>query len=171
VWPWQKKNRDAWVCRVCGQSHEDSPTDFGWLLPDEIWELGPEVQQEKLDWATDVCFHGDRWFLRGVLEIPFTFRADRWGWGVWVEVEQAVVGKLWALGDRDGSNEPRETGVLATRIPVYPNSVGQPVEVQFGPAEKRPLLHLPPECEHEIAIEQRNGMDEDAYHRTLAAVT
>lgn len=172
MWGWLKrKKKQSWVCRVCGQVHDEFPTDFGWLLPDEIWALGEEVRKEKLDWATDVCFHEDRWFIRGVLEVPFNFHPGRWGWGVWAEVDHSVVQKLWALGDSDGSEEPRESGVLACTIPLFPDSMGLPLEVQFGPGDKRPLFYMPADCHHQLALEQRLGLDEPGYHRVLEAVT
>lgn len=173
---WRKKAResspeDGWFCRVCGQNHTEMPTDFGWLLPDEVWALGEEARQQHLDWATDVCHHEGRWYLRGVLEVPFTFTSGRWGWGCWAEVSQPSVERLWELGDEDGSNEPAKPGTLACVIPGHPDSMGLPVLVQFGPADKRPLIYLAPDCEHPLAVKQRSGIDEAAYHAILDLVT
>lgn len=172
MWDWLKgRKKRSWVCRVCGQSHDHLPTDFGWKLPDDIWALGQEVREEKLEWSTDDCFHEDRWFLRGVLQVPFNFGSGCWGWGVWAEVDQAVVHKLWALGDSDGSNEPREEGKLACAIPVFTDSLGLPLEVQFGPGDKRPLFFLPFHSPHPLALEQREGISESRYHEIVSVVS
>lgn len=174
---WRKKPREAepaedgWLCRVCGRVHAGMPTDFGWELPDEVWALGEEARQQHLDWATDVCYNEERWFLRGVLEVPFTFTAGRWGWGCWAEVSKEAVDRLWALGDEDGSQEPAKPGSLACVIPGHLDSMGLPVLVQFGPADKRPLIYLTPDCEHPLALAQRNGIDEVAYHEIVDRVT
>lgn len=78
--------------------------------------------------------------------------------------------KLWALGDADGSGEPREPGSLACSIPLHEETLGLPVEVQFGPGDKRPLIFLAARSNHPLAEEQRTGMDEETYHRVLKAV-
>lgn len=162
---------ETWHCRVCGTEHVGMPTDYGWMLPDEVWALGDEARKAHLEWSTDVCYYEGRWFLRGVLEVPFRFATGRWGWGCWAEVRQSDVERLWELGDEDGSDEPAKAGQLACAIPGHPDSVGLPVWVQFGPADKRPLLHFPTDCQHPLAAAQRTGIDESAYHDILDLIS
>ncbi|HLO97885.1 MAG TPA: DUF2199 domain-containing protein, partial [Fimbriimonas sp.] len=147
---WKKRppTSTPWRCSHCGETHENLPTDFGWKLPDDVWAMGEEVRQACLEWSTDVCFHEGRWFLRGVLELPFTYTEGRWGWGCWAEVSEETVGTLWRLKDADGSHLPPEPGILACEIPVYTGSKGLPVAVQFGPFEMRPLIRLVDDVNH-----------------------
>lgn len=146
------------------------PTDFGWKLPDEIWELDEEVRQSYLEWSTDVCHHEERWFLRGVLGLPFTFGEGRWGWGCWAEVDEEAIQKLWKL---DSSRETIEPGygVLACEIPGYLGSKCLPLEVHFGSADLRPLFVLGGTLNHILAVHQRQGIDEAQYHAILDLVS
>jgi hypothetical protein len=169
---WKKRPQkvDHWRCRHCGETHEDLPTDFGWQLPDEVWALGQEAREAHLAWSTDVCHHEGRWFLRGVLGLPFTFDAGRWGWGCWAEVREETVKTRWSLQDGDGSHLPPEAGILACEIPGYPDAKGLPLQVHWGRAELRPTFHLATDLWHPLALDQRNGIDEVQYHAILTLV-
>ena len=171
MWPWKKeKPQSSWVCGVCGQDHQGAPSDFDWQLPDEIWALGPEHRQKMLEWSTEMSYHEGRWFLRGVLEVPYTYGLGSWVWGIWAEVDESVMQKCSQLQDADGSNEPRMSGKLACKIPHSPDSVGLPVEIQFGPPDLRPSFFLPADSTHPLAREQREGIDEARYHEIVTAV-
>lgn len=166
---WKKRppKSTEWRCAHCGETHENLPTDFGWKLPDEVWELGEEVRQQYLEWSTDICHHEGRWFLRGVLGLPFTFAEGEWSWGCWAEVSEQAIGTLMQLNGEDGSNLPPQPGVLASEILGYHGSKGLPVLVHFGPPELRPLLSLAGDLDHALATDQRNGIDESKYHAIL----
>lgn len=90
---------------------------------------------------------------------------------LWSEVSQSVIEKFAELEDVDGSNEPRMPGKLACTVPLHPDSIGQPVEIQFGPPDLRPSFFLPADSTHPLALQQRNGIDEHRYHEIVAAVT
>lgn len=162
------RRRERFVCRTCGGTHEGLPTDCGSLLPELVWNAGPEVRDACLSWSTDLCFHEGRWYLRGVLEVPFTFQPGRWGWGVWAEVSEETIARFRAVFGTDGSHLPRESGVLANPIAAYEDTLGLPLEIQFIQADKRPLLYLPEGVDHPLAHDQRNGYDDARYHAILA---
>lgn len=170
---WKKRPQNApeWRCGHCGETHAGLVTDFGWKLPDDVWELGDEVRQACLEWATDVCHHEGRWYLRGVLGLPFTFAEGRWGWGWWAEVNEAAVNTLWQLEGADGSHLPPEPGALACEIPGYPGSKGLPLVVRFGSSHLRPLLFLAEDLKHPLASDQRDGINEATYHAILDQVS
>lgn len=170
---WGKKRTPPppeWVCRHCGGTHTGLPTDYGWRLPDEVWALGEEARQAHLDWATDVCHHEGRWFLRGVLYVPFTFGDGQWGWGCWAEVSESTARTLWELKDADGSHLPPEPGTLACEIPCYPNAKGLPLRVQFGPGHLRPFFYCAENHNHPLATDQLHGIDEAKYHAIVDTV-
>jgi hypothetical protein len=123
-----------------------------------------------LEWSTEMSYHEGRWFLRGVLEVPYTYGSGSWVWGIWAEVDESVMQKCSQLQDADGSNEPRMSGKLACKISLFPDSVGLPVEIQFGPPDLRPSFFLPADSTHPLALEQRNGIDEARYHEIVTAV-
>lgn len=169
-WFKKKPSKPEWVCRTCGQTHAEDPTDYGYSLPDEVWELGEEERQKHLDWATDLCVYDGRYFLRGVLEVPFQFREGRFGWGIWAEVSKDTFDTFHQYFEVDGSHAPREPGTIASLIPVHPDSVGLPLEVQFGPCELRPLFYVKTRPKHPLQGEQEDGLSEVDYHRYLEAV-
>ncbi len=158
------------MCPQCGGTHTGLPTDYGWQLPDEVWALDEETRQQHLDWSTDLCCHEGRWFIRGVLYVPFSFSDGRWGWGCWAEVAESTARTLWELNDADGSHLPPEPGTLACEIPAYPGAKGLPLQVQFGPGHLRPLFSFPADQDHPLAMDQRAGIDEVVYHRILEAI-
>lgn len=169
---WFKRRKaEPYTCRVCGRSHEGQPTDYGYLLPDVVWNEPPEVRQAHLDWATDVCSYQGRWFLRGVLEISFRFEPGRFGWGAWIEVSEETIARFREHYGEKADHSAREPGMLANRLPVYADTLGLPAEVQFGPLHLRPLLFLPESVEHLLATDQREGIDEARYHEILGAIT
>jgi hypothetical protein len=61
-------------------------------------------------------------------------------------------------------------GKLACKIPLHPDSLGLPIEIQFGSANHRPKFFLPAETVHLLAIEQREGIDQERYLKIVAVV-
>lgn len=161
----------GFTCPICGRSHECEPTDYGWSLPDIIWDLGEPARQEHLDWSTDIAGYKDRWFLRGVLETRFQFTDFRFGWGMWAEVSESTMATYYRVFNEDGSHLPPESGSIANALPeIYPSALGLEVRIQFGPADKRPTFTLPPDCPHLLASEQQQGLTIERYHEILAAI-
>jgi hypothetical protein len=159
------------VCPLCGQSHEGEPTDYGWALPDDIWNLGEPVRQEHLEWSTDLAYLDGRWFLRGVLETPFQFSDWRFAWGVWAEVSEATFATYYEVFEQDGSHLPPEPTRIANALPeLYPTTLGLEVKVKFGPADRRPGLKLDEECPHPLAVEQHLGISIERYHEILSVI-
>jgi hypothetical protein len=172
MWPWKKeKPQSSWVCGVCGKTHEGAISDYAWKLPDDVWAAGEEHRTQMLEWSEDMSFVDRRWFVRGMLEVPYKFGPGRWGWGLWAEVDESVLKRYSEIWELDGSNEPRVSGKIACKISLFPDSVGLPVEIQFGPPDLRPSFFLPADSTHPLALEQRNGIDEQRYHEIVAAVT
>lgn len=158
------------ACRICGKVHESFPTDFGWLLPDRVWNEDADKRQAHLEWSTDICYYDEKWYLRGVLSIPFNFQDGAFGWGIWIEAPDQTMAAFKTSFDEDGSSLPCEHGIIATSIPTYPDSIGLPVEVQFGPSNLRPTIHLAPSTDHELARDQESGITEVQYHEILRAI-
>jgi hypothetical protein len=159
----------SYVRSVCQRSHEGLPTDTGYTLPDDVWAITAEEREARAKWTTDLCQFGERYFIRGVLFIPFTERSGAYGWGVWVEVKSPDFKHCVALYDKDGSQEPKVSGLLANRVPLHEESLGLPVLVQIGSSTQRPTITFPPEASHPFAVEQKEGIDETRFHAILVA--
>ena len=160
----------SFVCAQCGEDHAGFPKDQGYMLPDDVWAT-PEGEREKhADWSTDLCSMGDRFFLRALLEVPFTGSDDYFGWGVWVEVAGPVFQRYVEIYEKDGSNEPTAVGILANQIPTYEDAYGEMVTITFGSPDARPTLRLNPDSRSSLAVDQREGMDQARYHDILAAI-
>ncbi len=170
---WKKsRSVNAWTLATDLELLESPPTGFIWQVPDEVWALDEKSRKSwflQFDSSYDWCSIDDRWFLRGDLELPYTDRPGAWTWGVWCEVDDSVIDKYAELEDVDGSNEPRMTGKLACKIPLHPDSLGLPVEIQFGPAGKLPKLFVSAESVHSLALMQRDGIN-NQLHRKIAVV-
>jgi hypothetical protein len=158
---------EAFVCSVCGQTHEGLPTQWAWKLPDVVWAIPEEERESATDFTEDVGTHDGRFFIRCVLPIPFTHQTEFFGWGVWAEVGRATFLRYLDVYEVDASAEPPLPGTLANVIDLYGAPLGQPVLIQFGIASQRPTLHLTNDDTSPLAQEQRAGMGADRHHEIL----
>lgn len=65
---------------------------------------------------------GDDYFIRCLLEIPFTDQPGYYGLGAWAQVEKRDFWKYLEFYDKDGSNEPPILGTLANVAHLRHNS-------------------------------------------------
>ncbi|HUN48375.1 MAG TPA: DUF2199 domain-containing protein [Stellaceae bacterium] len=162
---------ETFVCGTCGKSHVGPLTDHGYKLPDEVWAIPEPQRAERAKFTADLCQFEGRYFIRCILFIPFTDGSGNFGWGVWVNVEPAVFDRYLALYEADGSGEPLHPGRLANVLPAYDEPLGTKVAIQFGSSTQRPTVHLPPDAESKLALEQRQGIGSSRYHEYLTAVS
>lgn len=171
----RKKSRSAnpWTRATDLELLESPPTGFIWQVPDEVWALDEKSRKKRFlqfDPSDECCSIDDRWFLRGDLELPYTDRSGAWKWGVWCQVDQAVIEKSAELEEVDGCNEPRMFGKLACTVPRHPETLGLPIEIQFGSPDQRPKFFLSADSVHLLAIAQREGINEERYHKIVATI-
>jgi hypothetical protein len=162
---------EAFVCSICGKEHAGLPTDWAFTLPDDVWEIPEPKRSELAKFNKDLCQLGERYFIRCVLEIPFSDDDGFFGWGAWAEVEWSVFERYLEMYEEDGSTEAKHPGLLANSLSAYQESKGLPVLIQFREATKRPSLHLKSDDHSDLAIEQRTGMDLERYHEVSANLT
>ena len=161
---------DRFTCSICGEGHEGLATDWAYGLPDEVWEM-PELERaEKARFNSDLCQLGERYFIRCVLDLPFTHARGSFGWGAWAEVDWPTFERYLELYDKDGTSEPARMGTLANELLAYPRSLGSPVLVQFRDQTKRPSLYMDQKDESSLAVEQRGGIDATRYHEILSLI-
>lgn len=162
---------DHFRCSICGKEHGGLPTDWGFSLPDDVWDIAEPTRSEVARFNNDLCEYGDRRFIRCVLETPFSDDDGYFGWGAWVEVDIPVYDRYFVLYDEDGSAEPPHPGILANSLPPYPDSKGKPVLMQFRDSTERPSLSTLPDDHSTLALEQRNGIDQRRFHEVSGSLT
>ena len=158
---------DRYTCAICGKQHQGLVTDWAYTLPDVVWAIQADKRSEAAQFNSDLCRFDERHFIRGVLYVPITTEAARFGWGAWAEVDRATFERYLAIYDRDGSDEPVRTGALANELPPYPGSLGAPVVIAFHDPSTRPSFSLASSDTSRLALEQRAGIDTARHHEIL----
>jgi hypothetical protein len=150
-------------CPCCEKEVEPHQMDVAFGLPDDIFALSEEQREARAKIHTDLCSLDEkRYFIRGVVYVPVQQLDANFGWGVWAEVAEDTFFRYHELYDKDGSNEPPAAGVLANTLPDYPD-VEQPLEIRFGPPDKRPIFKPTP-TESEFYLEQIEGLPVRKWH-------
>ena len=78
----------SFICPTCGESHDGSPTEYGWQLPYDVWIIPASERQDRAKFSSDICQLGNRFFIRCLLKIPFNELPGHYGRGIWVEVAE-----------------------------------------------------------------------------------
>jgi hypothetical protein len=158
---------EHFICSICGMQHEGMVTDQAYKLPDDVWNLSETEKAEKARFDSDLCQFGERFFIRGLLLVPFLSQPGAFGWGVWAEVDWSTFKRYLELYESDGSAEPAHRGMLANAVLGYPSSLNSEVDINFGDASKRPTISFLAEDGGSLAEEQRGGMSAARYHQIL----
>ena len=162
---------ESFVCATCGQRHAGLPTDYGFRLPDEVHALSYVDQYSRSRSNADLCtLDESRYFLRGVIPVPFADSDEEFGWGVWVEVNKQHHDLYATRFREDLSSTPRFQGQLANDIPGYGGTTGLVVDIQLQSANDRPAFFLHETSSHALALEQRLGITRARHHDILEGV-
>lgn len=162
--PRKSSQRTGFRCGSCGEWHDELATDIGCGLPDAVFELSYLERYRRARYNQDFCtLDGKRWFIRCVLPVPFTYRDDYFGWGVWVEVTQAQHDAYLMFFEENGGAPPVIEGRVANQLKGYRATQGLAVRLDLEP-DRRPLAYLLPTSRHALALEQRKGMDAERHH-------
>ncbi len=158
----------GYVCSSCGKTHAGLPTDWGFKLPDEVFDLSYLDKYRRSRSNTDLCtLDAQRFFFRGVLMIPFTYQEGAFGWGVWAEVSKSVHDFYLDNYNNELAQGTRVQGALANTIPGFPELVGSALDIELQSAKDRPLFTFPPVADHELAADQRDGISHARHHQFL----
>jgi hypothetical protein len=151
-------------CTTCDVVHVDVATILGPTAPD-AWARAGDGERLEAVLTPDVCvlpFSGlVRYFVRGHLQLPLTdIASEAFTWSAWVELDEASmtsVARTWGAVNRAAN--PPLIGRLATELPYPEPTAGLPVIVYTRDIGEVPLLIVSPGCEHDLAAEQREGVD------------
>ena len=158
----------SYVCSDCGKEHEGLPTDWGFKLPDEVFELSLLEKYGRSRSNADLCtLDESRFFLRGLLSIPFAYREGEFSWGVWVEVDQAVHDFYVKNFNDDFSAGTKAKGRLANLIPGFPELMGEVLEIEFQDSRTRPAFTFQASATHPMSDDQREGIGASRHHEFL----
>lgn len=137
--------------------NEELAHDISMNLPDEVWCLNMLERYRRARYCSEFCtFDGDRYFIRGVLSVPFAYCEGDFTWGVWCEVSQADHDAFVTAYETDTLGQLTTLeGRLANEVPGYEASLGEPVEIQVL-ADARPTFVM--KGEGDLAQEQRVGL-------------
>jgi hypothetical protein len=150
-------------CPCCDTEVEPHEMDVAFGLPDAIFCMPKEQRQARAKTHSDFCSLDEtRYFIRGVAYVLVQRLNTNFGWGVWAEVPRETFYRYHEIYDRDGTNEAPAAGVLANTPADYLD-VPQPLEIHFGPPDKRPTFKFGP-SEGQLYLEQANGMEVEKWH-------
>ena len=159
----------SYVCSSCGKEHEGLPTDWGFTLPDEAFELSFLQKYRRVRCNDDLCtLDESRHFVRGLLSLPFNYQPGSFSWGVWIELDKATHDFYVEHFNDDVSAHARVPGTLANDLPGYGAGLGQHIEMEFQPGNARPLFYLQ-DSTNQLAIDQESGISADRHHALLDA--
>jgi hypothetical protein len=144
--------------------HVDVATILGPMAPD-AWGKAEAGERLEAELTPDVCILPCgglvRYFVRGHLQLPLTdITFETFTWSAWVELDERsmkAVALTWS--DANLAANPPLVGRLATDLPYSEPTSGLPVIAYTRDIGETPLLMLSPGCDHELAAEQRDGID------------
>jgi hypothetical protein len=142
---------------------------MAFTLPDDVWSIPEAERGQHAKWTSDLCQMGERYFIRCVLQIPFTDQPGYYGWGAWAEVGWPAFERYLQLYEANGTNELVVPGSLAIQLPSYGATLNLPVLVQFESSTSRPTILFAGTEDHPLAQEARTGMSYARFHEVLLA--
>lgn len=160
----------SFVCETCGETHVGLPTDYGFRLPDAVHELEYLSRYLRSRSNSDLCtLDESRYFIRGVLPLPFQEEEENFTWGAWVEVSREDHDRYVSAFEVDGRGNPRFAGLIANQLPGYEATIGLGVEVQLQDEGKRPIFHVAADTSHLLKQDQDFGISRKRHHDILEA--
>ncbi len=149
---------EQFVCGTCGRSHSGPPLSFAAPAPDH-WQ--PEMAEEAdclLD--ADLCvIGGERFFVRGLIELPVRDTGDVFTYSMWVSLSRQNFTRAVDVWEQPGrESEPPSFGWLSNVIPGYePTTLNLRTNVHTRAVGQLPYIELEPTA-HPLAVEQRAGI-------------
>jgi hypothetical protein len=162
----------TYVCSVCGREHEGPPLAYD--FPPIPASVGAAVARDEVGRRTrrtdDQFFlDGERFWVKGLLELPVVDAAKPLLFGVWVEVEADVLEAIARAWDTADPEQTRFAGTFDTIVWPYRNALGLPVGLDYRSREKRPQVVVL-DAVHELGREQRDGITLDRVRELAASI-
>jgi hypothetical protein len=147
----------GFVCSVCGEFHAERMLDIRMSLPDAIYVLSDDEREQRASVGDDFAILDDeRFFVRGLLEIPIPELDGYFGYGVWTEVAAGDFRELVDHWTDPDQTDPVDA-VLANELAPYVATTGLAARLEPVSAERLPSVELA-DSEHPLVAEQRRGI-------------
>jgi hypothetical protein len=137
------------VCSVCGEHHDERLLDIRLALPHVIHALDADARTRRAWLADDFAVLDDeRFFVRGLLELPVPSLHDRFAYGTWVEVAMTDFQELMRRWHSDEQFAPVQC-VLANELEPYRDTLGLRATLRATALDRLPLVVLA-DAAHEL---------------------
>lgn len=157
------------VCSVCGEHHDERLLDIRLGLPHDVHLLDADERTRRAWLADDFAVLDDeRFFVRGLLELPITELHSRFAYGSWVEVSMADFQELMRHWHDDEQFQSVECTV-ANELEPYRDTVGLRATLRATAADKLPAIELAA-APHELVEAQRHGISLERSDELAAVV-
>jgi hypothetical protein len=146
-------------CTKCEKVHEGLPA-IAFDAPLPYYQLSEEDRVENAVLTDDLCgIAGEHWFVRAVLEVPVIGHREKLEWGVWGSLsEESFMLYRDSFEDDDQSRLGPMFSWFSSRLPEYPDTANLRCRVVPRDGRQRPLIEFPPDDEHALALDVRNGI-------------
>ncbi|WP_435797553.1 DUF2199 domain-containing protein [Streptomyces microflavus] len=139
---------------------------YSTIAPD-AWESDPN----SMLFSDQCVIEGQRFFIRGPIEIPVIGSEDVFSWGVWVSLsKENFAGALDVWNTEGWEAEKPYFGWLSTELALSSESTTSlKTSAHTRPGGERPFIELEP-TDHPLAVEQRAGITQDRIREIAIAV-
>lgn len=157
------------VCSVCGERHDDRLLDIRLGLPHDIHLLDADARTRRAWLADDFAVLDDeRFFVRGLLELPIPELGDRFAYGSWVEVSMPDFQELMRRWHDDEQFDVVECTV-ANELEPYRDTLGLCAALRATAPDKLPAIELA-DAPHALVHDQQAGISLDRSDELAAVV-
>jgi len=151
---------EGYTCRTCGHNHAGVPFSFAADFPDQYANLSKPERDSRATIGSDQCIvDSQRFYLRGMMEIPIVGSDEKFLWGVWASIREEIFDEIsgcWELEGRERKYGPYK-GRLANSLSIYPETLNLKLRIILQPVGVRPLFILEDD-HHALALHQNSGM-------------
>ena len=159
----------GFVCSVCGEFHAERMLDIRLSLPDPIFALDDEERRARAWLADDFAvLDEDRFFVRGLLELPILELGSRFGYGTWVEVGGDEFRQLLEHWQDPDQFAPVK-GTVANELAPYVGTEGLPATLSPVSVDTLPSVTLD-DAAHPLVADQQAGITADRSDELAATV-
>jgi len=159
----------GFVCSVCGEFHAERMLDIRLSLPGPIFALDDEERDARAWLADDFAvLDEDRFFVRGLLELPILELGSRFGYGTWVEVGGDEFRQLLEHWQDPDQFAPVK-GTVANELAPYVGTEGLPATLSPVSVDTLPSVTLD-DAAHPLVADQQAGITADRSDELAATV-
>ena len=145
------------VCSLCGEHHDERLLDIRLGLPDVVHALDADERRRRAWLADDFAVLDDeRFFVRGLLELPIPELDGRFAYGSWVEVSMPDFQELMRHWYDEAQFDDVECTV-ANELEPYRGTLGLRATLRATAPDRLPAIELAAAA-HELVGAQHDGI-------------